>query len=133
MVFDVGDLILFGALCPDTPAKARWAMAGLWGRDTIGWACVVGYFLGGDPEFVMDIRAVGERLVELCNQGKNFDVMHTMYAEDIVSVEPTGKATAGKGAVIKKSEVWAGGGDDPRGDGGGAFLPRGGQVRDDDV
>lgn len=57
----------------------------------------------------MDIRAVGERLVELCNQGKNFDVMHTMYAEDIVSVEPTGKATAGKGAVIKKSEVWAAG------------------------
>jgi hypothetical protein len=32
-----------------------------------------------------------------------------MYAPDIVSVEGDGKETAGKEAVIRKSEVWASG------------------------
>ena len=44
--------------------------------------------------------------MELRNQGKNFDVMHTMYAPDIVSVEPSGEETAGKTPVIQKSEHW---------------------------
>jgi hypothetical protein len=44
--------------------------------------------------------------VELCRQGKNFDVMRTMYAPDIVSVEGDGKKTAGQPSVIKKSEDW---------------------------
>jgi hypothetical protein len=44
--------------------------------------------------------------VELCNQGKNFDVMHSMYAPDIVSVEASGEETAGKTPVIQKSERW---------------------------
>jgi hypothetical protein len=44
--------------------------------------------------------------VELCRQGKNFDVMRTMYAPDIVSVEGDGKETAGQDPVIKKSEDW---------------------------
>src|SRR5262250_2062463 len=56
----------------------------------------------------MSVRTVGTKFVELCRQGKNFDVMRTMYAADIVSVEGDGKQTAGQGAVIKKSEVWAG-------------------------
>lgn len=57
----------------------------------------------------MSIRTLATEFVALCNQGKNFDVMHTMYADNIVSVEGDGKETAGKGPVIKKSEVWASG------------------------
>src|SRR6185369_4465684 len=54
----------------------------------------------------MSVRTVGAKFVELCRQGKNFDVMRTMYAPDIVSVEGDGKETAGQGPVIKKSEDW---------------------------
>ena len=55
----------------------------------------------------MSIETLATKFVELCNQGKNFDVMRTMYAPDIVSVEGDGKETAGQQPVIKKSEVWA--------------------------
>ena len=55
----------------------------------------------------MSLQTVARQFVELCNQGKNFDVMRTMYAPDIVSVEGDGKETAGQGPVIKKSEDWA--------------------------
>ncbi len=55
----------------------------------------------------MSLQTVGERVVELCNQGRNFDVMRTMYAPDIVSVEPTGKQTVGQEPVIEKSVRWA--------------------------
>ena len=44
----------------------------------------------------MSIQTVARKFVEMCNQGKNFDVMHTMYAPDIVSVEGDGKETAGQ-------------------------------------
>ena len=54
----------------------------------------------------MSVRTVASKFVELCRQGKNFDVMRTMYAPDIVSVEGDGKETAGQGSVIKKSEDW---------------------------
>src|SRR5262245_51991666 len=54
----------------------------------------------------MSVRSVAEKFVELCRQGKNFDVMRTMYAPDIVSVEGDGKETKGQGPVIKKSEDW---------------------------
>jgi hypothetical protein len=54
----------------------------------------------------MSLKTMAKQFVELCNQGKNFDVMRTMYAPDIVSVEGDGKETAGKGPVIKKSEDW---------------------------
>ena len=54
----------------------------------------------------MSVRTVGSKFVELCRQGKNFDVMRTMYAPDIVSVEGDGKETAGQDPVIKKSEDW---------------------------
>ena len=56
----------------------------------------------------MSIQSVAARSVELCNQGKNFDVMRTMYAPDIVSVEGDGAETTGQGPVIKKSEIWQG-------------------------
>ncbi len=55
----------------------------------------------------MSVQAVGRKFVELCNQGKNFDVMRTLYAPDIVSVEPDGAETAGQTPVIHKSELWA--------------------------
>jgi hypothetical protein len=42
----------------------------------------------------------------MCNQGKNFDVMETMYAPNIVSVEGGGEETAGQAPVIQKSRTW---------------------------
>jgi hypothetical protein len=54
----------------------------------------------------MSIKTIAEEFVELCNQGKNFDVMRAMYAPGIVSVEASGEETAGKTPVIQKSERW---------------------------
>jgi hypothetical protein len=54
----------------------------------------------------MSLQSVAGRFVELCNQGRNFDVMRTMYAPDIVSVEGDGAETAGQVPVIQKSERW---------------------------
>lgn len=54
----------------------------------------------------MSLQSVADRFVELCRAGKNFDVMRTMYAPDIVSVEGDGAETHGQAAVIKKSEDW---------------------------
>jgi hypothetical protein len=54
----------------------------------------------------MSIQTVAHKFVELCRQGKNFDVMRTMYDDKIVSVEGDGKQTAGKTPVIQKSEKW---------------------------
>jgi hypothetical protein len=51
-------------------------------------------------------QALAREFVDLCNVGKNFDVMRTMYAPNIVSVENDGAETAGQGPVIRKSEVW---------------------------
>ena len=56
----------------------------------------------------MSLQTVAKQFVDLCNQGKNFDAMHSMYAPTIVSVEGDGSETSGKGTVIKKSEVWQG-------------------------
>ena len=55
----------------------------------------------------MSVRTLAQKFVELCRQGKNFDVMETMYAPDIVSVEGDGAETVGKGPVIQKSRTWA--------------------------
>ena len=54
----------------------------------------------------MSVRTVANQFVELCRQGKNFDVMRTMYSPEIVSVEGDGKETVGQRPVIKKSEDW---------------------------
>jgi hypothetical protein len=54
----------------------------------------------------MSVRTVAKQFVDMCLQGKNFEVMRTMYAPDIISVEGDGKETAGQGPVIKKSEDW---------------------------
>lgn len=55
----------------------------------------------------MSIQTLAKQFVELCNQGRNFDVMKTMYHPDIVSVEGDGKETKGQVPVIQKSERWA--------------------------
>jgi ketosteroid isomerase-like protein len=55
----------------------------------------------------MSLQTVASRFVELCNQGKNFEVMETMYAPDIVSVEASGVEVSGKEPVIEKSRRWA--------------------------
>jgi hypothetical protein len=54
----------------------------------------------------MSLRTIANRFVELCNQGKNFEVMRTLYSPDIVSVEGDGRETVGQAPVIKKSENW---------------------------
>src|SRR5262245_6238693 len=54
----------------------------------------------------MSTRTIAIRFVELCNQGKNFDVMRTMYSPAIVSIEGDGAETKGQGPVIEKSQVW---------------------------
>jgi hypothetical protein len=54
----------------------------------------------------VNLKSIGYKLVEMCNQGKNFDLMRTMYTPDIVSVEGDGSETVGEGPVIHKSEVW---------------------------
>ena len=56
----------------------------------------------------MSLQSVARQFVDLCNQGKNFDVMRTMYAPGIVSVEGDGKETVGQQPVIHKSEIWQG-------------------------
>jgi hypothetical protein len=55
----------------------------------------------------MSLQTVAEKFVDLCRQGKNFDVMRTLYAPDIVSVEGDGGETRGQQPVIRKSEQWA--------------------------
>jgi hypothetical protein len=54
----------------------------------------------------MSLETTAKRFVELCNQGKNFDVMRSLYASDIVSVEADGRQWSGKDSVIKKSADW---------------------------
>ena len=52
----------------------------------------------------MSIQTVAHKFVELCRQGKNSDVMRTMYSPAIVSIESDGRQTAGQQPVIKKSD-----------------------------
>ena len=56
----------------------------------------------------MSVQTIAGKFMELCNQGKHFEVMRTMYAPEMVSVEGDGKETVGKEAVIHKSEVFQG-------------------------
>ena len=55
----------------------------------------------------MSVRTVAAKFMELCNQGKHFDVMRTMYSPDMVSVEGNGRETSGQQPVIRKSEIFA--------------------------
>ena len=54
----------------------------------------------------MSVESVALKFAELCNQGKNFEVMRTMYSPGMVSVEGDGRETIGRDAVIRKSEAY---------------------------
>lgn len=56
----------------------------------------------------MSVQTVAGRFMELVNQGKHFEVMRTMYAPEMVSVEADGREFVGKDVVIHKSEVFQG-------------------------
>jgi hypothetical protein len=38
----------------------------------------------------MDTKEIGEKLVGLCNKGKNLDAIDSLYGKDIVSIEAMG-------------------------------------------
>ena len=48
----------------------------------------------------MSVETVSLKFMELCEQGKHFEVMRTMYAPEMVSVEGDGREFVGKEAVI---------------------------------
>lgn len=60
----------------------------------------------------MTVKEIGERLVELCRQGKNLDAIYELYGKDIASIEaaapPQGGERTSKGvdAVKAKNEWW---------------------------
>jgi ketosteroid isomerase-like protein len=59
----------------------------------------------------MTTMEIGKTLVELCQQGKNFEAIDTLYADDVVSVEagaPPGMSaeTVGKAGVLAKGQWW---------------------------
>jgi len=61
----------------------------------------------------MTTPELANQFVAMCKEGKNFDVMQTMYNDGIVSVEAARRKTGsfetvGKAAVIEKSKEWAG-------------------------
>ena len=58
------------------------------------------------PTTKSSLSTLAHQLVEMCRQGKNFDVMRTLYSPDIVSVEGDGAETAGLMPVIEKSNRW---------------------------
>lgn len=59
----------------------------------------------------MSAQKIGERLVELCSEGRNMDAIDELYAADIVSVEavdpPEGpREMRGIDAIRGKNEWW---------------------------
>lgn len=57
----------------------------------------------------MNTQEVADKLVQLCRQGKNLEVINELYADNIVSHEPKGshmELTEGKAAVLDKNNQW---------------------------
>ena len=59
----------------------------------------------------MTTQEIGQKLVDLCKQGKAMEVIDTLYSANIVSVEATpmpdgSREVKGIGAVRGKSEWW---------------------------
>ena len=57
----------------------------------------------------MDTMAIGTRLVELCNEGKNAEAINELYSDDCSSVEAVdfsgeGRELNGKEAILGKTE-----------------------------
>jgi hypothetical protein len=59
----------------------------------------------------MSVQTVAGKFKELVNQGKHFEVMRTMYAPGMVSVEADGREFVGRDVVIRKSEAFQGAND----------------------
>jgi hypothetical protein len=59
-------------------------------------------------EIAVSVQTVAGQFKQLVNQGKHFEVMRTMYAPEMVSVEADGREFVGKDVVIHKSEVFQG-------------------------
>lgn len=61
----------------------------------------------------MTLKEIGDRLVELVNQGKNLEAIYELYGKDIASIEaaapPQGGERVSKGmeAVEGKNKWWA--------------------------
>ena len=56
----------------------------------------------------MSVKTIATKFIDLCNQGKHFEVMRNMYSPDMVSVEGNGQEWIGKDNVIRKSEAFQG-------------------------
>jgi ketosteroid isomerase-like protein len=59
----------------------------------------------------MNTLEIGQKMVELCRQGKNDEAIKTLFSDDIVSVEagaPPGQeaTTKGMAAVLGKGKWW---------------------------
>jgi len=59
----------------------------------------------------MDTKAVADKLVALCREGKNFEAIDSLYSNDIVSVEARGSETMpaemrGIDAIRGKNQWW---------------------------
>ena len=59
----------------------------------------------------MDTMQVAKKLVDLCKAGKNLDAVNTLYAPNVVSLEPQGDETMparmeGIDAIRKKNQWW---------------------------
>jgi len=59
----------------------------------------------------MDTKELGQRLVDLCREGKNLEAVNTLYSPDIVSVEARGDETMpaemrGIDAIRGKNQWW---------------------------
>lgn len=60
---------------------------------------------------VMDVKQVGDKLVEYCRKGMNLDAIRSLYSPDIVSVEAMGNEEMpaeiqGIDKVIAKNKWW---------------------------
>jgi len=59
----------------------------------------------------MTTLEIGKKLVELCNQGKSREAMETLYAPNIVGIEPMAgpgmpQRTEGLAAIRAKTDWW---------------------------
>jgi ketosteroid isomerase-like protein len=59
----------------------------------------------------MNTLEIGQKMVELCREGKNDEAIKTLFSKDIISVEagaPTGQEATTKGmeAVLGKGKWW---------------------------
>lgn len=59
----------------------------------------------------MTTQEVADKLVEMCKAGQNLEAIQTLYADDVVSVEPVEskghpKEMQGKEAVLGKTQWW---------------------------